>query len=335
MQVTFALSPAGRAFRRHPPTIPLVVIGALKAGGSGKTSVTLALAQTFSERGLKVAILAYRIGQRGPDRSRTNHSQLSNPDPVLSEVKSDEDWRRSSDEAVLLRQQSGCRVFVTRNRALAWMRLHAPEVYGSRPFDLILSDDGFQDPRLKGAMRIVLMAPGERPGVFDLLPGGAYRQTWSEGRNADLILEGPCGTGNTPIMGTREEGGKSVHRFYRELCLPKGFEPKLPWIAYCGLGDNQSFLDALDTVGCRPVQVVQGRNHATPNLKKLQFAIALNPKARILCTRKDGIKLEPIQTGSLPISVVDQRIFLDPSTVALVEAFRLGFGSGNLVHYDK
>ena len=52
------------ASRGFSPRIPLVVVGALRAGGSGKTSVTLALARSLADRGMRPALLAYRLGRR-------------------------------------------------------------------------------------------------------------------------------------------------------------------------------------------------------------------------------------------------------------------------------
>ena len=174
--------PSARGFS---PRIPLVVVGALRSGGSGKTSVVLALARELSGRGLRPAILAYRLG---PGDARSNRTG----DPL--EIREDGDWRETSEEAVLLRRESGLRVFVTRNRASAWRRLHEDRFQADGAFDILLSDDGFQDPRLHGSLRLLLSAPGERPGLFDLLPGGPFRETRRAAARAHLRLEGPFST---------------------------------------------------------------------------------------------------------------------------------------------
>ncbi|HKP96500.1 MAG TPA: tetraacyldisaccharide 4'-kinase [Fibrobacteria bacterium] len=293
------------------PAIPLVVVGALRAGGSGKTSVTLELARILAARGCRPAILAYRMGP-GSGRSR---------DPVL-EVRAGDDWRRTSEEAVMLRLDSGCRVFATRDRAAAWRRLHDADIQGRAPFDILLSDDGFQDPRLAGALRLLLIAPGERPGLFDLLPAGPFRETWAAAARADLILEGPYPRDEVTSLLPMGGFPAPVRRFGRDLLLPPGLDPGRPWIAYCALGDNRPFLRGLARAGIRPAAVVEGRNHAAPPLKILQACAARHPGAGIVCTRKDWLKLGPARAAGLPLFPVGQSVSLDPETVAAVEIHR-------------
>jgi len=248
-------------------TIPMIVIGSLRAGGSGKTSVVMELARFFSDRGLRVAILAYRIG--GGQQVKAN---------VLVEVKVDSDWRNSSDEAVMMQRETGARVFVTRNRARAWKSLN-------RDFDLILSDDGFQDLRLTGpnVKRILLVDPKMRPGVWDLLPAGPYRETWKASARADLILEGPV--------------GKS---FSRELIFPEGFDFSKEWIVVCALGNNAEFVKDLQQAGVRVVKVVEGRNHTKVADGRILAARAeVAGGAGVLCSGKDGVKMVGFETEGM------------------------------------
>ncbi|MDB5048214.1 MAG: tetraacyldisaccharide 4-kinase [Fibrobacteres bacterium] len=311
------------------PALPLVVVGALRSGGSGKTSVALELARALAARGCRPALLAYRMsGKAGKAVKAGKAGKAAGPDPVL-EVRDGDDWRLSSEEAVLLSRESGCRVFVTRNRAAAWRRLHDADIQEGGAFDIVISDDGFQDPRLHGALRLLLTAPGERPGLFDLLPGGPFRETWAAGAGADLRLEGPypaeIGDGVTSTL--------PLHGFRRGLLLPPDFDRGRPWIAFCALGDNRPFLRDLERQGVRPVAVIEGRNHAVPPLKILQACAARHPAAGILCTQKDWLKLRTERARELPLFPVDQIVSLDPETVSAVETYRLLFRNRYLVHY--
>jgi tetraacyldisaccharide-1-P 4'-kinase len=126
-----------------------------------------------------------------------------------------------------------------------------------------------------------------------------------------------------------------VHRFHRELRLPKDFDPNQPCIVFCALGNNTTFLRDLTRVGCGTVAVVEGRNHASPNYKELRAEVSRHPEARIFCTQKDFLKIETALVGNMSIFPVQQRISLDLKTVDLVEAYRVGFTRGNLVHYNK
>lgn len=293
----------------------MVVVGALRSGGSGKTSVTSEMARVLTARGRRVAILAYRIG-RG---DRASGAGGSLPDrKILLEVHENDDWRRSSDEAVMLRRESGVRVFVTRNRAEAWKRLHDPGIQDGRPFDLILSDDGFQDPRLRNSLRILLVAPGECPRLRDLLPAGPFRERSAARARADLIVEGPFPEGSSI------EGGRPGFR--RELILPEGWDPGKTWIAASALGDNNRFLADLRRKGIAPVAVIRGRDHEPLNPGLLADFAARFPGAGFLCTRKDYLKMEPEAAARLGVRAVGQRIHLDPSVPERVESYLRGFG---------
>ncbi|MDB5103780.1 MAG: putative tetraacyldisaccharide 4-kinase [Fibrobacteres bacterium] len=323
------------------PRIPLVVVGALRAGGSGKTSVTLELARELARTGLRPAILCYRLGPGRPGTHPAAPGPDGSPpagDPM--EVGAEDEWAWSSEEAVMLRRDSGMRVFATRDRARAWRRLHHPDFQADGAFDILISDDGFQDPRLDGALRILLSAPGERPGLFDLLPGGPFRETASASRRADLRLEGPYPSGDgkevTAELPRYPSGAvPAAFPFRRRLILPPGIDGGRPWIAFCALGDNRPFLRDLEREGVRPVAVILGRNHAAPPLEKLQSAAARHPGAGILCTRKDFLKLEAAgpEAARLPLYQVDQAVSLPPEFPAAVMSRLLPSGNAYLVHY--
>lgn len=314
-----------RASPPQAPQIPLVVVGALRAGGSGKTSVTLELARHYRGRGLRVAILAYRLGPGTGGRD-------------LQEVQEDADWRISSDEAVLLRRLAGVPVFAVRDRMRAWRELEfagrleggpggpgGPEDPGGGRFDLILSDDGFQDPRLRGAFNILLLGPGDRPGLKDLLPAGPFRETSAARARADLVLEGPFrpppGPGSP--LGNRSVAGNAPVSpcFSRRMIPPGGADPAVPWSAFCGLGDNRRFLADLAALGFDPKAVLELPDHAAPALADLEALASRNPGAGILCSRKDFLKLEPEWTGRFGIEPVDQEISLDTGAFEAVDRY--------------
>lgn len=304
-----------RAALGAPPERPLIVIGSLRAGGAGKTSVALALARELMRRGLRPALLAYRLGSRAtpgiPARERAGGG--------WREVGPDSDWRESSEEAVLLRRESGARVFATRDRARAWRSLAGGEAGG--PFDVFIADDGFQDPRLFGAYRVLLARPGEAPRRRDLLPAGPFREEAAAAARADLVVTGPgrvdpaeegpgaaLPDGVTRMLHSGREARPAGPGYRRRLILPAGWDRSRPCLVHCSLGDPAPFLSDLESEGIRPLGIVLGRNHGEPPLARLRSAVARFPGASILCTRKDAVKLE---RSGLPWAAVDQEIELD------------------------
>jgi tetraacyldisaccharide 4'-kinase len=255
-----AAAAAHRALRLRPRRAdraglpPLIVIGSLRAGGAGKTAVTLALARALREDGLKVGILAYAIHGAGRGAAR--------------EIAPDSDWRDSSDEAVLLARDGNARVFATRDRENAWEDLGR-----AGEFDVLLSDDGLMDARLRGAHRLALVRPGESPGWTDLLPAGPYRLPVSFLRQVDRVL--------------RE--GKD---FVRKAVLPPEWEPEKSYWALCGLGDPEAFTRATQEAGARVAGCTAGPDHGVPDLERALREAASAGLDSFLCSEKDWIKLE-------------------------------------------
>ncbi|HAO99959.1 MAG TPA: tetraacyldisaccharide 4'-kinase [Fibrobacteres bacterium] len=277
----------------HDPKhlLPLVVIGSLRAGGAGKTAVVLELARRLKSQRLRVAILAYRIQKN------------ANP-ALLFEVTSNMDWKQCSDEAVLLARESGMRVFVTRNREHAWDALSR-----SNEFDVLISDDGLMDPRLRNAFRIVLKRPEENPGIFDLLPAGPYRLTSSFLKEADCVVLGPS-----------NETGSDSAWFRRELIFPKGFDFEKKYWAVCGMGNPTDFVRDLRYARVHLAGISHGPNHALPELDRVWRQAERCGVKRFVCSAKDWIKLEssPI-SGS--VDVIGEHMELGPGLLNAVKKY--------------
>jgi tetraacyldisaccharide 4'-kinase len=274
--------------------LPLMVVGGLRAGGSGKTALTLELARCFSP-GLRLGVLAYWLHQ--DSRSRDGNKGLNRLAPDLAEVGPDADWRHCSDEAVLLARHGGARVFVTRNREKAWELLSR-----TGELDALLSDDGLMDPRLDRAFRLALRAPEENPGPLDLLPAGPYRLTAAMLGQADCVAEGP----------NPESCDPQGYWFQRRLELPQDLDPEKAWWAVCGLGNPQRFCRDLQDLGLRLAGRLSGPDHGLPAPRLLQRARKRRPEAGFLCTAKDAVKLEGAD-GFGPLCVVGEKISISPA----------------------
>ena len=279
--------------RHHP--LPMIVVGSLRAGGAGKTPVVQALAKHLSTRGLKVGILCYWLNKYNSDK--------------WMEVTSRSNWQDCSDEAVLLARNTNCRVFVTRNRERAWDELNR-----LNQFDLLLSDDGLMDSRLKGAFRMILRMPGESPGISDLLPAGPYHLTAKILDEMDCVVEGPAPGAECGEFGVR-----------RELIFPEGFDPLKSWWILCGLGNPDMFRTDLIRSGVRIAGMSRGPNHGVPDLKRAFSEAARASAGGFLCTAKDAIKLE-VHAGEIEskfgvMVVVQEHIELGTGLIRTVERY--------------
>ena len=146
---------------------PVVVVGNLSVGGTGKTPLVAWLAQQLRARGIAAGIASRGHGGtgRGPQQ-----------------VELAGDWRRFGDEPVLLRRRTGCPVVVAPDRVAAARSLIEA---GAR---LVLCDDGLQHLRLGRDREIVVIDAARGLGNGRLLPAGPLREGAERLRFASAIV---------------------------------------------------------------------------------------------------------------------------------------------------
>lgn len=155
--------------QRYRAPVPVVVVGNISVGGTGKTPAVLALAQELLARGLHCAVVLRGYGgtARGPmlvDRSS---------DPAVV-----------GDEALLLASRLCCPVAIGAERAAAIRLLLASE-----NVDIIISDDGLQHYALERDFEIAVLDAGQRIGNAHLLPVGPLREAPRRLAHVDWVLE--------------------------------------------------------------------------------------------------------------------------------------------------
>ncbi len=271
--------------------LPLFVVGGLRAGGSGKTSVVLKMARLLKSHGLRVGVLAYWIRKPFWDKA-----SLVFVGTGLTELTSKSSWKLCSDEAVLLFRSSGARVFVTRNRSEAWSILSR-----KNEFDVLISDDGLMDPRLNQAFRIVLRETFENPGLMDLLPAGPYRLTMAILGKVNCIASGP-----NPSEKDLETG----MWFRRTLEFPPSFDRKLAWWIVCGLGNPKRLTEDLLQLGIQIAGCLTGPNHGIPSKSRWLKARKQAPGCGFLCTEKDWVKLQEFAAIFGNLALIQEQIEL-------------------------
>jgi tetraacyldisaccharide 4'-kinase len=146
---------------------PVVIVGNLSVGGTGKTPVVAWLAWQLGALGRKVG-----IASRGYGAPRGG-TQL---------VDASADWRTCGDEPVLLQRRTGVPVVVDADRVAAARRLVALGV------DVILSDDGLQHLRLARNFEIVVIDGARGLGNGRLLPAGPLRESAARLGTVDAVV---------------------------------------------------------------------------------------------------------------------------------------------------
>jgi tetraacyldisaccharide 4'-kinase len=149
--------------------VPVIIVGNITVGGTGKTPLTLWLAEQLLANGWHPGIISRGFGGSG-----------SKPQEVLP----GSDPATAGDEPVLMSQRKLCPVWVGRDRpaaALALLLAH-PEC------DIILSDDGLQHYRLQRDAEIAVVDGLRRFGNGFLLPAGPLREAPSRLREVDAVV---------------------------------------------------------------------------------------------------------------------------------------------------
>jgi len=155
-------------------SVPVVVVGNITAGGTGKTPLALWLAQQLQQRGRRPGIISRGHG------GAIGASQVR-------EVRADSPPSEVGDEPIMLKRRSGLPVFVGRDRVAV-----ARALLASHPeCDLILSDDGLQHYRLARDVEIAVV---DTRGLMNrrMLPAGPLREPAQRLLQVDaLVLNGP------------------------------------------------------------------------------------------------------------------------------------------------
>ncbi len=270
---------------------PVVSIGNLSLGGSGKTPAVIALAAAWRARGLQVDVLS-----RGYGRTTREMVVLAFPD--------DASTRQAGDEPRLIARRAGVPVVVHADR---WLAGRAAEA--SFHSQLHLLDDGFQHRRLARQADVVLVHPHD---LSDLpLPAGRMREPLSALARATVILYLPD---EDHASGVQEP--ESILRRYTQApiftarkipsavrrldaaaghdTLPLRPEPDLPVMAFCAIARPQSFWRTLDRMGWNLVARQSFRDHHRYRAGELRelFLQGLYHHAKAwITTEKDALNL--------------------------------------------
>ncbi|MFN2643978.1 MAG: tetraacyldisaccharide 4'-kinase [Burkholderiales bacterium] len=244
------------------PGIPVIVVGNLVAGGSGKTPLVIWIAEVLKKRGWTPAIVSRGYGgSEGPPRAATIASRAS-------EV---------GDEPVLLARRTGCPVWVGADRAAVIRALR--EVHAD--VDLLLLDDGLQHYRLRRDVEIAVVdARGFGNGF--MLPAGPLREPVSRLRSVDAVV-----SHGAPVKGyAMRLVGAELHRMTNaaERRPASAFSGEKVH-AIAGIGDPNRFFLHLGRLGVK-VMPHPFPDHHRYEPDELDFG-----GGAVLMTEKDAVKL--------------------------------------------
>jgi tetraacyldisaccharide 4'-kinase len=265
---------------------PMVIVGNLTIGGSGKTPVVIWLVQCAQAAGLKVGVISRGYGG---SNANTKHAL---------EVQADSDWRVCGDEALLIKRRTGCRVAVAVDRVQA-ARLIADGL------DWIISDDGLQNGRIPRTVELLVIDGQRRFGNQWLLPAGPLRAPLP----VDLPAQYPLRICNGGVV----QDGEFVMQLPGERVISSlgGVSRHLSEFgdvyALAGIGNPQRFYRLLEA-HIQRVEPISIGDHQLLDADLLAQALAQKP---VLTTEKDALKYPAhANLWVVPVSaVIDVALF--------------------------
>ncbi|MFT4172133.1 MAG: tetraacyldisaccharide 4'-kinase [Rhodocyclaceae bacterium] len=278
--------------------VPVIVVGNVAVGGSGKTPAAIWLVESLRRRGLSPGIVSRGYGGRAEE-----------PTPVTP----DSSPEQVGDEPVLLARRCKVPVFVGRDRVAAARALLAAH----RDVDVIITDDGLQHYRLRRDIEVVVIDE-KILGNRWLLPAGPLREPLARAQGATLVLaHGPLSAGVRAALGAVPVFDMSLlaGRWYRladptERRDARDFSA-LRTRAVAGIGRPQRFFETLHAQGVQPAAMQAYPDHHAFSARDL----AVEGFDAVLMTEKDAIKCTPFapsQTWVLPVNalIADEAIAL-------------------------
>lgn len=266
--------------------VPVIVVGNITVGGSGKTPLTLWLVQQLIGKGWHPGIISR--GYAGSSASPQAVFHTSDPAVV-------------GDEAVLMSQRNLCPVWVGRDRGAAARALLAAHPQ----CDVLLSDDGLQHYRLQRDVEIAVVDGVRRFGNGLLLPAGPLRELSSRLNKVDaVVINGGIVTGKEYRMNLE---GSTFHNLLNpDQVRPPAFFQNLRLHAIAGIGYPQRFFTHLNDLGLK-VQAHPFPDHHRYTPDDLDFVQA----DAILMTEKDAVKCTRFATEQCWALRVDAQV--DPA----------------------
>ncbi|MDQ6967823.1 MAG: tetraacyldisaccharide 4'-kinase [Mariprofundaceae bacterium] len=271
--------------------LPLISIGNISVGGSGKTPFTIWLAQQLEKHHFKPVILC-----RGDGGSHAE-PQLLDQHSLAKDV---------GDEAVLLRRMSQCPVISGKDRVSA---SRMATQYG----DIILLDDGFQYRQLQRQCDIILI-PNEGFGNGHMLPAGPLRESKGSLNRADIIIRTGIDS-NKPLTDKKEWHWHLNTQILNDWNQCEEITPKSV-IVVSAIARPQRFKQSLQNLGIHVEASYFFPDHHP--FTKHDMRDIWQQRTDIAVTSKDAVKLLPIWPKHKPLWVLEQDFEGEPGLIEAI-----------------
>ncbi len=323
-------------YRIFPPKrlrIPVISVGNLTVGGTGKTPAVVMLAVTLRRMGFRPAVLSRGYG----GKSRHPVNIVSDGEELLMDP-----WDAGDEPYLVARTLKGEGIPVMAGRERYLTGKCAVENFG---VNLLILDDAFQHLSLARDMDIVLLDARMPFGNGYLLPRGPLRESTSSLNRADLIILTGLESTSSPIKGKGEGEIKDAlrKRFpdipilsgrHKPECLLK-ISGGMPYpvenirgrriTAFCGIANPGSFEETILSLGGEIACFIPFPDHhrySPEDAKKIQQRADESSSEMILTTEKDAVKLIDFREAFHNIFMLRIKMEIDSKEISLEDLIR-------------
>lgn len=245
--------------------VPVIVVGNLTVGGTGKTPLVIWVAGFLKEQGYKPGIICRGYG------GKARHWP--------QQVRPDSDPVATGDEAVLISRRTGCPMAAGPERISAGEELlhYHPEC------DVIISDDGLQHYAMARDIEIAVIDGSRRFGNEFCLPAGPLREPVKRIEKVDLVVTNGIAAKDEYAM--QYKAGEVCNLLDESQCKPLDEFKGKPIYAMAGIGNPDRFFSQLDEQGMTVVPHAFS-DHQAYQAEDLEF----EENYPVIMTEKDAVK---------------------------------------------
>lgn len=307
-----------RCASKHMLNVPVIVVGNISVGGTGKTPLLITLVQWLQQQGYRPGVVSRGYGGCG----YSGNGYTDKPSQYPYFVSSESSAVEAGDEPLLLAKY--CPVMVDPDRYRA-----AKTLLEQTDCDLILSDDGLQHYRLPRDIEIVLVDAQRVFGNGHCLPAGPLREPVSRLVDVDFLIANGTSSDNAlkasyrlSVVPTQLRHLLSGEVLDTQLGINKPIDQQA-WLgghkvhAVAGIGNPQRFVTTLEQLGFE-VQLHAWPDHHGFTGKEFIF----DDDLPVIITAKDAVKCPELKNDKvwvLDVSAQPDKAFLDELGEKLME----------------
>ena len=262
-----------KILKSYRSKIPVVSVGNITSGGTGKTPFVIFLVRLFRKSGINPLIIS-----RGYKRKARGQ--------IVFNLKSKKTLQEVGDEPFLMSIMCPeTDIVVNKNRAEAirWAEK------SKKKYDIIILDDAFQHRSVHRNFNILLI--NNNQNLSDCLPSGQLREPIKNIKRADCIVF----TKSSSLSGFPATlNNQKIPVFKSKESFSLSDSSHSSGVAFCGVGDPKSFMQALESLSIKVSEALHFRDHQKydyATINKLESLLTRNNQTVFYTTQKDWVKL--------------------------------------------